>query len=226
MPTESVHVDDIVAQLKSLGNPKDAEGMARYGVTGLEIYGVRIPQLRKLARQLKRNHALALALWQIPARETRILACMIADPRQVDEELLEAWVQDFNNWEVCDQCCMNVFEKTRWAWEKAMAWSYREETFVKRAGFVLMARLAVSDKDAPDERFEPFLRRVEEEAHDERPMVHKAVSWALRQIGKRNPSLRTQALRLAQRLAHSDNRNARRIGKEALRDLRPEVRSK
>ncbi len=219
MSTVDERVANVVAQLKTWGTPEDAAGMARYGVSGLEIYGVRVPQLRKLARQLKRDHALALALWRVPARETRILACMIADPHQADEALLEDWVREFNNWEVCDQCCMNLFEKTRWAWEKAMAWSYREETFVKRAGFVLMARLAVSDKKAPDERFEVFLQRVREEAGDERPMVRKAVSWALRQIGKRNPTLRKQALALAEELAGSSNRNARRIGKEALRDL-------
>ena len=210
---------EVIAELEALAEPQAAAGMARYGIAGHKVYGVRVPQLRRLARRIGRNHALALELWQFDTRETRILACMIADPAQTDAALAETWARAFNHWEVCDQCCMNLFEKTPWAYEKALAWARRPETFVKRAGFVLMARLAVSDKAAPDERFAPFLEVIAAEAGDERPMVKKGISWALRQIGKRNAALREQALALAQRLAQSPNRHARWVGKDALRDL-------
>ncbi len=212
-------VEEILRQLEAWVDPQAAQGMARYGIHGHRVYGVRIPQLRRLARQIGRNHALAQALWAVDSRETRILACMVADPGQTDPALAEAWAQEFNHWEVCDQCCMNLFEKTSWAYEKALAWSQRSETFVKRAGFVLMARLAVSDKQAPDERFFPFLERIAGAAGDERPLVKKGISWALRQIGKRNAALQKQALALARRLSQAENRHARRVGKDALRDL-------
>jgi len=215
MPT----VEEILRQLEAWADPQAAQGMARYGIGGHQVYGVRVPQLRRLARQIGRDHALAQALWAIDSRETRILACMVADPAQTDPTLAEAWAQAFNHWEVCDQCCLNLFEKTPWAYEKALTWSHREEEFVKRAGFVLMARLAVSDKSAPDERFFPFLERIAEAAGDERPLVKKGISWALRQIGKRNPALRERALTLAQHLAQAENRHARWVGKDALRDL-------
>ncbi len=212
-------VEEILRQLEAWADPQAAQGMARYGIHGHQVYGVRIPQLRRLARQIGRDHALAQALWAVDSRETRILACMVADPAQTDAALAEAWAREFNHWEVCDQCCMNLFEKTPWAYEKALAWSRREEEFVKRAGFVLMARLAVSDKQAPDERFFPFLERIASAAGDERPLVKKGISWALRQIGKRNAALRERALTLAQRLAQAENRHARWVGKDALRDL-------
>ncbi len=216
MPTP----DEVITELEALADPQAATGMAHYGIGGHKVYGVRVPQLRRLARRIGRDHRLALELWRHDSRETRILACMIADPAQTDAALAEAWAQAFNHWEVCDQCCMNLFEKAPWAYEKALAWAHRPETFVKRAGFVLMARLALSDKAAPDERFAPFLEAIAAEAGDERPMVKKGISWALRQIGKRNAALRAQALALAQRLAQSANRHARWVGKDALRDLK------
>ncbi len=172
-----------------------------------------------MAREIGHNHDLALDLWQINNRETRILASIIDIPDQVTEKQMEDWVLDFDSWEVCDQCCMNLFEKIPSAWEKAEEWSFREEEFVKRAGFVLIARLAVSDKKAADKKFLNFFPHIRRGANDSRNMVKKGVNWALRQIGKRNLHLNAAASDLAEELIQSDSKSARWVASGALREL-------
>ena len=136
---------NIIKKLKSLSNTEAIIGMARYGITPENIYGVSIPNLRKIAKEIGISHKLTQQLWGTNIRETRILASMIEDLKVVTEGQIEGWVKEFDYWEICDQCCMNLFEKTRFAYKKAIEWSSKEKEFVKRAGFVLMARLAVSD---------------------------------------------------------------------------------
>jgi len=212
-------VDEILDRLESLSDPEAAEGMARYGIRATRVYGVSIPELRKMAREIGRSHDLARQLWMRDSRETRVLASMIDDPSKVTEAQLDRWTRDFDSWEVCDQCCMNLFEKTPFAYQKCIEWSSEEEEFVKRAGFVLMARLAVSDKRADDARFEPFLPIIKREADDGRNMVKKGVNWALRQIGKRNLALNAKALETAREMGKMDSRSARWIASDAIREL-------
>ncbi len=214
-----VDCDEILARLKSLADPKAVEGMARFGITPEHAYGVSLPQLRKIAAEAGRSHHLARRLWAANIRETRILATMIDDPAMVTEEQMKAWVTDFDYWEICDQCCMNLFKKTRYAYQKCLEWSSREEEYVKRAGFVLMACLAVSDKKAGDAEFERFFPIIRGEAHDDRNSVRKAVSWALRQIGKRNLSLNQKAIEVAKELQGMGSRSARWIASDAIREL-------
>ena len=219
MGDHSMTVDDIVGQLESLADPSSLAGMARVGIVGKKVYGIKIPVLRGLAKMLGRDQILANQLWQVDSRETRILAAMVGDPVEVTEELMESWALDFDSWEVCDQCIMCLFEKTPFAWEKAIEWSRHDEEFVKRAGFVLMARLAVSDKRAADESFEPFLPLIAREAEDSRNMVKKAVNWALRQIGKRNRSLNVRAIQVAKEIHALDAKSAKWIASDVLREL-------
>jgi 3-methyladenine DNA glycosylase AlkD len=148
------------------------------------------------------------------------VASMIADPRMVTEQELERWVSGFDSWDVCDQCCNNLFCRTDFAYEKAMEWSRRREEFVKRAGFVLMACLAVHDKGADDIQFRQFFPIIRSEASDERNFVKKAVNWALRQIGKRNRSMNAEAIRVATGLKQTDSKSARWIACDALRELK------
>lgn len=215
--------DDIIEKLKSVSNPDAVEGMARFGITPENTFGVSIPNLRKIAKETKKNHALAQQLWESGFRETMILASMIDEPEMVTEEQMEKWVLDFDYWEICDQCCMNLFEKTGFAYEKAIEWSLRDEQFVKRAGFVLMARLAVSDKKADDSRFEQFFPMMLREADDERNFVKKAVNWALRQIGKRNLTLNEKAIETAMEIQKIDSKSARWIASDAIRELSGEA---
>ena len=163
--------NDIIAELESHRDPAALPFMAKYGITPERAYGIKIPVLRDMARRTGRDHALALKLWNTDTRETRILASMIADPAQCAPELCDAWAEQFTYWEICNACCMNLFEDTPFAYDKAFEWSAREEEGIKRAGFVMMARLAVSDKKAPDNKFEAFLPIIEREAHDPRNMV-------------------------------------------------------
>ena len=215
--------DDILERLKSLSNPKAVEGMARYGITPGKAYGVSIPDLRDIAKEIGSDHGLAQRLWESDIRETRILACMIDAPEMVTEDQMESWVKEFDYWEVCDQCCQNFFEKTKFAYQKAMEWSSRDKEFIKRAGFVLMARLAVSDKKADDEEFLRFLPIIKRESTDNRNFVRKAVNWALRQIGKRNLALNQMAIETAKEIQQINSRSARWVASDAIRELTSEA---
>lgn len=215
--------DDIIDKLKAMSNPDFIKGMARFGITPENTFGVSIPSLRKIAKETKKNHALAQQLWESGFRETMILASMIDEPEMVTQEQMEQWVLDFDYWEICDQCCMNLFEKTGFAYEKAIEWSSRNEEFVKRAGFVIMARLAVSDKKADDSRFEQFFPMMVREADDERNFVKKAVNWALRQIGKRNLALNEKAIETARGMQEIDSKSAKWIAADAIRELSGEA---
>jgi 3-methyladenine DNA glycosylase AlkD len=211
--------DDILKKLKSLSDPKAVEGMARFGINPENTFGVSIPNLRQIAKETGKDHALAQQLWASGIHEARILASMVDDPKMVTEEQLERWVKDFDSWDVCDQCCMNLFEKTQFAYQKAVEWSSNDKEFIKRTGFVLMARLAVSDKKADDRQFEPFLPIIKRESTDNRNFVKKAVNWALRQIGKRNLNLNGKAIETAEGIQEIDSKSARWIAADALREL-------
>jgi len=215
--------DEIIHRLESIANPEAVRGVASYGIATASAYGVSIPSLRALAKEIGRSHDLAQRLWTNDNRETRILAALVDDPKQVDEAQVERWARDFDNWEVCDQCCLNLLQKTSFACAKAVEWSAAVPEFVKRAGFVLMACLAVSDKQAPDERFETFFPFIVRESTDGRPYVKKAVNWALRQIGKRNRRLNERAIQIAEEIRTSDSSAALWIAADALRELKSEA---
>ncbi len=215
-------VKEILSYFKSLENPANVEGMKRFGITGEKIYGVNIPVIRKLAKELKYNHKLARELWDTKIHEARILAFLIDDPEEVNIEQMEKWVSEINSWDICDGCMSNLFDKTQVAYKKAVEWSRRKEEFVKRAGFVLMATLSVHDKKAENSRFEKFLPLIEKEAKDERNFVKKAVNWALRQIGKRNLYLHKKAIKTAERIHRQEYKSAKWIAADALRELESE----
>jgi len=210
----------ILSQLREMSTPAVREGMQRFGIDATHALGVSIPALRALAKEIKKDHALALALWETKFHEARILASMIDDPAHVTVRQIDAWVKDFNSWDLCDQVCGNLFDRTAFAVEKAIAFSKRKEEFVKRAGFVLMAEYAVHNKKAEDKVFLAFLPLIEKEACDDRNFVKKAVNWALRQIGKRNARLREAAILTAERILLQDSNAARWIARDALRELK------
>ncbi len=211
---------EIIGRLASLADTKSVEGMRRVGIRPDAALGVRIPRLRGLAHEIGKDHRLALLLWEEKLRETMILASMIALAGETSQEMMERWVADFYDWEVTDQTCMNLFEKTPFAVPKARQWSGRPEQFVRRAGFVLMARLAVSDKSAPDDLFLSFFPAIAGAIRDDRGGVKKAVNWAIRQIGKRNRFLNGEAIRLSEEIARVDCASARWIAADAIRELK------
>ena len=203
-----------------MASPAGVEGMARYGIRSEKVLGLSMGKLREMAKELGKDHQLALCLWTAGSHESRLLASLVDDPSDVTEEQIESWVMDFDNWAICDGVCANLFQRTLFARSKCMEWSSRDEEYVKRASFALMAALAVHAKKEGDGLFESFLEIIERESTDEREYVKKGVNWALRQIGKRNSYLNENAIQVAERISTIDSRAARWIASDALRELK------
>jgi len=216
-------VEGVLGKLKAKARPDQLEGMARYGIVSEKRLGLSIPELRQMAKEIGKDHALALKLWESGIQEARILAAMIDRPAEVTEQQMEEWVRDINSWDVCDQVCMNLFEKVPFARKKISEWSRREEEFVKRTAYSLIACLAWHDKKAPDEDFIQLLPIIKEGATDERNFVKKAVNWALRNIGKRNANLNRAAIVATKEIQQMDSRAARWVASDALRELESEA---
>ncbi|MBI4053110.1 MAG: DNA alkylation repair protein [Candidatus Diapherotrites archaeon] len=214
--------EKILKTLRSMANPKNVEGMKRFGINPKGTLGVSIYDLRPFAKELGTDHKLAVALWKTGIHEARLLAGMAGDPGLVSEKQFEEWVSDFDSWDVVDQTCSNLFDKTPFAWQKAVELCSRKEEFVKRTGFVLMACLSVHDKSAKDKDFEKFFPLIVRESGDERNFVKKAVNWALRQIGKRNLRLNKRAVAVAREIQKLGSKPGRWIAADALRELQSE----
>ena len=221
----TIKAEEILKQLKSLVDPKSVAGMARFGINPENTYGIAIPNLRRLAKEIGQDHLLAQQLWNSGIHEAKILASMIDDPKMVSEKQLEQWVKDFDSWDVCDQVCMNLFEKIPLAVKKIKDWSKREEEFVKRTAYALIACLAWHDKEAPDQFFIKFFPIIKHGATDERNFVKKAVNWALRNIGKRNLFLNKEAIKFAKEIQSASwrTKSAQWIAADAIRELEDEA---
>lgn len=210
---------EIIKKLKSLSNPKNVAGMARFGINPKNTLGVSIPKLRTLAKKIGKNAKLAKKLWDSKIHEARILAGMIDDAQNVSEKEMDRWVRDFDSWDVCDQVCMNFFRYAAGACDKCIKWAGKKDEFVKRAGFALMAALAFAKNEMSDTQFKKFLPIIKREAMDERNYVKKAVNWALRQIGKRNKNLNKEAIKVARQISKIKSKAAKWIAGDALREL-------
>jgi 3-methyladenine DNA glycosylase AlkD len=195
------------------------EGMARFAIVGEQRMGVSVPDMRKIAKEIGKDHQLALDLWDTGVPEAMIVAGMVAEPEKLTERQMDDWVVDINSWDICDQVCMNLFEKTPLAEKKIFEWSLREEEFVKRTAYALIACLAWHDKEASDAAFTKYFPVIVAGATDERNFVKKAVNWALRNIGKRNQSLNKEAIKVAKEIQDIDSKSARWIASDAIREL-------
>ena len=212
-------VREALAWLERRGTKRNRDGMARYGIVATKVYGVSVATIQQLAKQLGRDHELAAALWETGWYEARMLTAFVDEPERVTTAQMDRWARDFDNWAICDTLCFHLFDRTPHAWRKVEQWSRRRDEFVKRAAFALLASMALHHKGAPDAPFVRSLRLIEREATDERNFVKKAVSWALRTVGRRSRSLNTGAVETARRLAESSEPAARWVGKDALREL-------
>jgi 3-methyladenine DNA glycosylase AlkD len=211
--------DEVLTWLERRGTRRTVEGMARYGIEAQRAFGVTMGTLLTLRKRLGKDHALSVKLWESGWYEARLLAALVGDPQRVTRQQMNAWAASFENWGDCDTVCFHLFDRTPFAWEKARQWSRSPREFVKRGAFALMACLALHDKAASDKSFLALLPLIEKGAHDERNFVKKGVSWALRAIGRRNKALHTAALKVANRLALSEEASCRWVGKDALREL-------
>ena len=212
-----------MAEMRSKRDPKAVEGMARFGISPERTLGLSVPFLRKMAKRLGTDHELAKGLWSSGVHEAKILAALVDDPEKVTEAQMEKWVAGFDSWDICDCCCGNLFDRTPFAYTKAGEWAEHDEEFVKRAGYVLMAELAVHDKKAPDSAFMGFFGAIERGSTDPRNFVKKAVNWALRQIGKRNLRLNRAAIELARKISKKESPSAKWVASDATSELKSEA---
>jgi len=197
--------------------------MAKFGMSVEGRLGVSVPELRKLAKEVGRDHRLAQSLWKTGIAEARIVAAFVDDPAAVTSAQMDRWVKDFDSWDVCDQACLSLFDKSPLAWQKIPRWAGREQEFVKRAAFALIAGLAWHDKQAADQRFTDLFPILMKGADDDRNYVKKAVSWAIRNIGKRNPKLNRAAVKLAKDIQRMDSKASRWVAADAMRELQSDV---
>jgi 3-methyladenine DNA glycosylase AlkD len=210
---------EVLERLKALESPKDREGMARFGIKPSQALGISMTKLRAIAKEIGRDHELALELWTSGIHEARLLATIIDDPSLVTKQQMQTWVEDFDSWDLCDQACMNLFWRTEDGVQLAFEWAERDEEFVKRASFALMARFATKSAKASDELLESFLPVIEKASDDDRNFVRKAVNWALRQIGKKNTRLNQVAIACAERIRAQNTKSSRWIANDALKEL-------
>ena len=217
---------DVIRDLGLLGSPDNVAGMARFGIVTKKAFGVPAAELKRIAEGVKKDvedrHEFARRLWETGIHEARIVAYLIDDPKRVTQEQMDAWATDFDNWAITDGTCGHLFCRTPLAYKKLHEWSRRDEEFVKRAGIVLIAWLAVHDKKAVDERIADLLPILEEHAGDDRNFIKKAVNWSLRQVGKRSLTLNELAIDTAYRIRAQGTSPARWIASDALRELTAE----
>lgn len=216
-------LETLMDELRAMANPRNVEGMARFGINPANTLGISVTDLKPIAKRLGKDHRLALALWESGVHEARALAAFVDERAELTEAQMDSWVADFDSWDICDGCCLHLFGDSPLAWKKAVEWSRRDEEYVKRAGYALMAVLAVHDKEAPDAKYLKLLPHIKRGSKDERNYVRKAVNWALRQIGKRNLALNRAATAAAKEILALDTKAARWIARDALRELRGEA---
>ena len=210
---------EVVETLRRMGSKKERDGMARYAIPSDNAFGIAMGALLKLAKEIGPDHRLALGLWASGEYESKTLAALVGEPEQLTPALMDRWASEFDNWAICDTVCFTLFDRSPHAFGRIEAWAKRREENVKRGAFALLASVALHDKQSGDERFRPFLRTLEEGAADDRNFVKKGVLWALRGVAGRSRALHTESIALAKRLAASDDKAPRWIGKAALREL-------
>jgi 3-methyladenine DNA glycosylase AlkD len=211
-----------LAELKRHGKKSVRDGMARYAISATRVFGVPVGTIRQLGKKLGRDHALALGLWQSGWYEARLLAAFVADPARITPAQMDRWCRTFDNWAVCDTACFHLFDRTPHAFAQIRKWAGAKEEFVKRAAFALLASVALHDKanaDGSDAAFLRCLPLCERAATDDRNFVKKAVSWALRGVGRRSLGLNVEAIAVARRLVESAEPAARWVGRDVLKEL-------
>ncbi len=215
--------ENIIKKLKSMTNPRNIEGMARFGINTEKAFGIPMPEIRAMGKKIGKNHELALKLWDSGIHEVRILASLVAEPEKFTEKEMDLWVSGFNSWDVCDQCCLNLFDKVPFYGKKIKEYSKSKEEFVKRTAFAIIACAALHKKEHSDDKeFLNYLPIIKKASADERNFVKKAVNWALRQIGKRSIYLNKEAIKTAKDIQNIDSKAARWIANDALRELESE----
>jgi 3-methyladenine DNA glycosylase AlkD len=216
-----VRVAQALSWLKKHSSRSVRQGMARYAIPSGNALGVRMADIQKLARQLGRDHALALELWRTDVYEVRMLCAYVDEPARVTAAQMDRQAREFDNWAICDTLCFALWVHTPHALKKIRKWATSREEFIKRAAFALLASVALrgKGKDVDDTDLLRCLPLIEKAAADERNFVKKGVSWALRGVGRRSRALNQASVALAGKLAAREDAASRWVGKDALREL-------
>ena len=214
-----IGIDDILVKLKCMSNPEAVKWMARYGINSKNNLGIQVCKLREVAKDIDQDHELALKLWNSGIHDARLLACFIDNPVEVTGKQMDSWAQTFDSWDICDQACTSLFDRSPLAWAKIFEWADQTDEFVKRGAFSLIAGLTVHDKKASDSKFEQLIPLIKKHSYDERNYVKKAVNWAIRNIGKRNKNLNQRMIKLSRELLQIDSKAAKWIASNSLREL-------
>lgn len=213
-------LEDVIKRLEGLADPDKVRlKREKFGISADSSLGIYHKDLKVIANELGQNNELAIQLFETGIYEARILCSKMFKPADITEDLMEAWVKIFSNWEICDSFCMGLFAKSVFARQKILEWTLREPEFEKRAGFVIIAAYCMADKHADNDVFRQFLPLIEREAIDDRLYVKKAVNWALRNIGKRNVDLNIDAINVSKKLSGFESKSAKWVGNNALREL-------
>lgn len=213
-------LDQIIKELKKNANPKNVEGMKRFGIQGKNMLGISVTFLRKFTKKITKNHKLAVGLWNTGIHEAKMLASMIDELDKVTESQMNKWVNEFDSWDICDGACMNLFCHTPFVEKKIYQYAKSKKEFVRRTAFTLIACLAFKKKEIKNKDLEKYFKLIKEYAFDDRNFVKKAVNWALRQTGKRNEILRKKAIKTALEIQKQETKSARWIANNALLELR------
>ena len=211
---------EILVLLESLANPESVKGMARYGINSKNNLGISVYKLRQIAKEIGTDHKLAIKLWDTGIHDARLLACFIDSPDEITSKQMDSWAKDFDSWDICDQACTSLFDLSPLAWTKVFEWAERNEEFVKRGAFSLIADLSVHDKFTSDKKFEKFFPLIKKHSTDERNYVKKAVNWALRNIGKRDLLMNKKAIELSKDILKIESKTAKWIARDALKELK------
>jgi len=210
---------ELLVLLRSLRDPESVKGMARYGINPKNNLGISIYKLRLIAKDVGMDHNVAIQLWSSGIHDARLLACFVENPKEITSEQMDTWSKDFDSWDICDQACTSLFDLSPFAWKKVFEWSERDEEFIKRGAFSLIAGLSVHDKNAINKKFEEFFPIIKKQSTDERNYVKKAVNWALRNIGKRNLLLNKKTIILSNDILKMESKTAKWIARNALKEL-------
>ena len=215
----NMEFNQIIHEFEELSDVDFAENMKRFGISYVKSYGLRLPQIRKIAKHCGKNHELALKLWDWGYHETYLLATLVEEPQKVDSCQLNEWVNAFYSWDLVDQACINLLRFIPEAVDDIFIWCNSDEEFVKRTAFSLIAVLAVHNRDSD---FDKYFEIIKEGSTDNRNFVKKSVNWALRQIGKSNADNNKKALKLAYEILEIDNKASKWVARSAIRELESE----
>lgn len=216
--------DEIILELKSISSEKYKANVVKMGIPENNSIGVSTGDIRKLAKGIKKSNELACQLWGTGYHEAKLLAVLIFDKESLSLHDVILLMNEVCSWDLCDHLCKNLIIKLKNYEDLIGKWCISKATYSKRAAFTLIASVVIHDKSIPDDVLDEYLKFIYNNSDDEREHVKKAVSWALREIGKRDFNYQEKAILLAHELKENGSKTQIWIAKDALKELKKLVK--